>query len=203
MRIAAGVLAFLSLVQTPSTGSIALQIRVFDGPNDVTSQSRIVVFKAGDRQAPIPETAGAFNVAPGFYDAQVIREQDGKVAGIRWAEQLVVMAYPDEAGRHLEVVNLQAGYGALEVRGGSGVVPDAALFARGAHARDVAPRVDGDGYALFIVPAGVYDVRVRSNGQDSWHLAVEVPADRTRFVLAQAKQTPVRPAGPSAAAPRR
>lgn len=197
MRIAAALLACLSLAQTPAPGTIALQIRVFDGPDEVTAQSRIAVFKTGDRQTPIPETAGAFTVAPGFYDAQIIREQDGRVAGIRWAEKLVVMAYPDEAGRHLEVVNLQAGYGALEVRGSAGLVPDAAIFAKGAHDHEVARRVDGDGFALFIVPGGVYDVRVRSNGQESWHLAVEVPADRTRFVLAtQPKETSVRPSGP-------
>lgn len=184
MRRAMMLLASTVLMQTAPAHTIALRIRVFDGTDEVTAQTRIVVFKAGDRQSPLAAPGGAVNVAPGFYDAQIIREQDGKVTGIRWAERLVVEAYPDEAGRHLDVVNLQNGYGALEVRSSSGSVPDAALFAKDAHDTAVARRIDGDGYALFVVPTGVYDVRVTENGQTRWHLAIEVPADRTRFVLA-------------------
>ena len=183
MRAAAMLLPFAMLLQTSSPGTIALRIRVFDGADDVTSQTRIVVFKAGDRQAPITAAAGVYDVQAGFYDAQVIREQDGKVTGIRWAEHLVVEPYPEESGRHLEVVNLQSGYGALEVRSPSGGVPDAALFAKGSHDSEIARRIDGDGYALFVVPAGVYDLRVTAGGNKSWHPGIEVPADRTRFLL--------------------
>src|SRR5438094_639297 len=75
-------------------------------------------------------------VPPGFYDAQAIRERDGRVLNIRWAERLVVMAYPDEAGHHLEVINFQNGFGALEVRARDGSVPDATLFAAGSRQQE-------------------------------------------------------------------
>ena len=35
------------------------------------------------------------------------------------------MPYPDEDGHHLEVINFQNGYGALEVRGATGRGPEA------------------------------------------------------------------------------
>ncbi len=63
----------------------------------------------------------------GFYDAQAIREKRGEVAGLRWAEQLLVQRYPDEYGRHLEVINFKPGYGALQIR----PAPDAAAAAKG------------------------------------------------------------------------
>lgn len=182
MRCATLLLAVAAVLQ--SAGSIALHIRVFDGAEDVTSQARLAVFKGGDRQSPIPAANGVYTVASGSYDVQVIREQEGKVTGIRWAEGLVVQPYREEAGQHLEVINLQSGYGALEVRGKGSRAPDAGLFAKGAHDKEVAHRIDGDGYALFVVPAGVYDLRLTGAGETSWHPGIEVPADRTRFVLA-------------------
>ena len=185
MRAVLAVLASAMVMQAAGSRPIALHIRVFDGGDEVTAQSRIAVFKAGDRESPVHGSDGVFMVPPGFYDAQVIREKDGNVAGIRWAEHLVVQAYPDESGTHLEVVNLQSGFGALEVRGGAGAVPDAALFARHARDREIAHRIDGGDDALFVVPAGVYDLRITENGHVSWHPEIEVPADRTRFVLAR------------------
>ncbi|MGH9408245.1 MAG: hypothetical protein ACRD1V_02180 [Vicinamibacterales bacterium] len=172
--------------QTPpaSAAPIALTIRVFDGTEEVTRDTRVTVFKAGDRQSPIAPQGGVLEVAPGFYDAQVIREQNGTVTGIRWVEQLVVMRYPDEGGDHLEVVNLQSNYGAIEIRNPRGPAPDAALFAPGAHDTPVArPITDGD-YVLFVVPAGAYDVRIGAGQTLSWRANVDVPADRMRFLLA-------------------
>ena len=66
-------------------------------------------------------------------------------SGIRWAERLVVMAYPDEGGHHLEVV--QPGNG---VRGAARCGPREsrrragrrACFAPGSARRKVAPRDD-------------------------------------------------------------
>lgn len=184
MRAAVLLLVLAGLVQTPAQPEIALRIRVFDGPDEVTPHARVTVFKAGDRSTPLQESNGARKVAPGFYDAQVLREQDGRLVGIKWAQRLVVMAYPDERGEHLEVINLRQDYGALEVAGSDGSAPDAALFAKGAHDKEVARAVDGAGYKLFVVPASTYDVRVGSGSASTWHLGVEVPADRTRFVLA-------------------
>lgn len=182
MRAAVLLAVLAALAQTPPPATIALRIRVFDGPDEVTPHARVTVYKAGDRATPIPEANGMRKVPPGFYDAQVLREQDGRLVGIKWAERLVVMAYPDEAGEHLEVINLRQDYGALEVAGSGGSAPEAAIFAKGAHDKEVARPADGPGYRLFVVPSGTYDVRVGSGSGSAWHLAIDVPADRTRFL---------------------
>lgn len=180
-------LSFALLLQAPAA-PIALHFRVYDGGTDVTAETRIRVFKAGDREHAVAEITGAADpstgVAAGFYDAQAIRERDGRVVAIRWAEQLVVMAYPDEHGRHLEVINFQQGYGALEVRGQNGGAPDVALFPAGSHDREAAPRRVVGESALFVLPSGRYDLRITANGETTWHPGIEVPADRTRFWVA-------------------
>ena len=185
MRAALLLAAALGL-QAPAP--ITLTVRVFDGGDEVTRETRIVLFRAGERQGPVAEVHGGgplvASVPAGFYDAQAIREQGGRVVAIRWAERLVVMAYPDEAGRHLEVVNLQNGYGALDVRGREGESVDVALFAAGDRQHEAARRVEAGGDALFVVQAGRYDVRMRRDSATTWHPDVEVPVDRTRFWIA-------------------
>ena len=115
---------------------------MFDGAEDVTAESRINIFKAGDRQAALAESRARrvveTSVAQGMYDAQIIREREGRVLNIRWAERLIVMPYPDEAGRHLEVINFQNGFGALEVRGHDPGDPDVAIFSAGSHDQEAA-----------------------------------------------------------------
>lgn len=180
------LLAVALALQAPAT--VTLSVRVFDGTEEVTRETRIALFRAGDRQAPLSEVRAAgplvAPVPPGFYDVQAIREQSGRVVSIRWAERLVVMAYPDEAGRHLEVINLQSGFGALDVRGTEGKPLDAAIFAAGNREHETARPIDADGDALFVVPAGRYDVRLRRDGTTTWHPDIEVPVDRTRFWVA-------------------
>ncbi|HEX6975312.1 MAG TPA: hypothetical protein VF147_12995 [Vicinamibacterales bacterium] len=168
---------------------VKLELRVFSKAQEVTGDTRISVYKAGDRGTPLaqatPQT-GRLEVSldPGIYDVQAIRELDGRVIAIRWAERLVVMNYPDEAGHHLEVVNLDTGFGALQVRTkDTPKVPDVALFAAGDHAREVATRLTGDDYALFVAPAGTYDVRAREGEREAWHAAIDVPLDRTRLLV--------------------
>jgi hypothetical protein len=176
----------IASMQTSPAASLALELRVFNGPDDVTRESRVAVYRAGERADPVGRAGAAtgtftFQVPAGFYDVQAIRERDGRVVAIRWAERLVVMAYPDEGGRHLEVINLKSGFGALQVRGTTGhAVPDVALYAAGARDKEAAARLAGDGYALFVVPAGSYDLRVRGE-RPSWHTQIDVPADRTRL----------------------
>ena len=186
MRAALLLAAALVLPQAPAP--ITLTVRVFDGGNEVTRETRISLFRSGERQRPVAEIRGGgplvATVPAGFYDAQAIREQSGRVVAIRWAERLVVMAYPDEAGRHLEVVNLQSGYGALDVRGREGEPVDVAIFAAGDRQHEAARRIDAGGDALFVVPAGRYDVGVRRDGAMTWHPDIEVPVDRTRFWIA-------------------
>jgi hypothetical protein len=176
-------IALLLGIQPPPT--LTLLIRVFNGAEEVTAETRVNIFKAGERQTPLSETRAKRIVeAPvpqGMYDAQVIREREGRVVNIRWAERLLVMPYPDEAGRHLEVINFQNGFGALEVRGHEATEPDAAIFAAGSRQQEVGRRFSGTGYALFVVQSGRYDLRVQENGRTTWHPDIEVPADRTRL----------------------
>jgi hypothetical protein len=182
-----GVLLVLALAGNQSaTGTLTLEVRVFNGSGDVTHESRVAVYRAGDRNDPLGRSAlrpgsVTLQVPAGFYDVQAIREKDGRVLGIRWAQRLVVMAYPDEAGRHLEVINLQPGFGALQVRGkDSGPLPDVSLYVSGVRDKEAAAPLHGDGYTLFVVPAGTYDAFVR-DAPASWHTQIEVPAGHTRL----------------------
>lgn len=179
----------LALIGSQAPATLSLEIRVFLEAEEVTSATRITVHRAGDRTTAIAAAQGAegrrvFSVPAGIYDAQVVREQDGKVLNIRWAERLVVMPYPDEGGRHLEVINFASGYGALQIRSPRpDAVPETALFAVGERTRPaaspVASRGDGD-YTLFVAPAGRYDLQVRG-AKTAWHPDIEIPLDRTRL----------------------
>lgn len=175
-------------LQPPAASTIELEIRVFDGSDDVTADTRVAVFKAGERETPLarlPLKGGrkTLDVPEGFYDVQAVREHNGRVLTIRWAERLVVMRYPDEGGRHLEVINLRPGYGALQIRAkDGGLVPPIAIFADGRRTDDAAAQpLTGHGYALFVVPAGRYDLRVGPPEQPAWHPGIDVPRDRTRL----------------------
>jgi hypothetical protein len=176
----------IATAQAATEPPLALELRVFNGPDDVTRESRLTLYRAGDRSEPIARSTAVtscctFPVEAGFYDVQAVRERDGRVLAIRWAERLVVMAYPDEGGRHLEVINLQEGFGALQVRDTRGAgAPDVALYAAGDRDKEAGPRFAGEGYALFVVRAASYDLKVRG-ARPSWQTRVEVPADRTRL----------------------
>lgn len=180
MRAAIALAAALT-IQT--SAPLRLQIRVFNGLEEVTGETRITLYRAGDHEAPVASSAVRMPfdaaVPAGLYDAQAIREKDSRVVSIRWAERLVVMPYPDEAGIHLEVINFQSDFGALEVKGHGPV--SAGLYAEGQRAREAVAPLGGNGYVLFVAPAARYDLRIDSGGQVSWHAAVDVPRDRTRF----------------------
>jgi len=115
---------------------------------------------------------------PDIYDAQAIQEREGRVVNIRWAQRLVVMPYPDEQGRHLEVINFQNGFGALQVRD---LGSDITLYRPGERTAPVAGRFTGADYVLFVVPSGRYDLRIRTPKSTNWHSDIEVPVDRTRL----------------------
>lgn len=166
--------------------AIVLEVRTFDGTNEVTAQTRITVHRGGERGDPVGQTDGRaggleLSVAPGIYDVQAIRERDGRVLNIRWAERLVVMPYPDEDGRHLEVINFTTGFGALQVRERGTTSPEAAIYAPGDRVNPAAGPAEGSDYVLFVVPAGKYDVQTRTRGRMAWHRDIEVPLDRTRL----------------------
>jgi hypothetical protein len=180
--------------------SLTLEVRAFNGTEDVTAQSRFTVHRAGERQTsvtPAPIRMGdgqpALQVPSGVYDVQAIHERDGKVVNIRWANRLVVMPYPDEKGHHLEVVNFKNGFGALQVRGTGpeeGRVPTAALYVPGNRAKPVVPPHSGRGYALFVVPAGTYDLQVRIGDVVTWMTGLEVPIERTRLIIVPKTEEP-------------
>jgi hypothetical protein len=178
----------MALAQAPAP-QLSLELRVFLGTEDVTSEVRISMHRAGERTAgmaegQLREGRYTFSVPAGIYDAQIVREREGRVLNIRWAERLIVMPYPDEGGRHLEVVNFTNGYGALQIRPSrAGTLPETALFAAGDRSRPLStqPADTGAGYALFVVPAGRYDLQIKTSPKSTWHTNFEVPLDRTRL----------------------
>jgi hypothetical protein len=173
-----------------TSGTLTLEVRVFNGSEEVTAHTRLTVHRAGDRTEPLAQVTSALGraqlkIAPGIYDVQAIHEREGRVLNIRWANRLVLMPYPDERGHHLEVVNFKNGFGALQVRTTNDTRPDVSLHEPGQHDKPVANVVAGSVYALFVVPVGVYDLHVRSPSPGSWHHGIEVPLDRTRLWVLQ------------------
>jgi hypothetical protein len=171
-----------------TSATLTLELRVFDGVEEVTSQTRLTVHRAGERRESIPharveDARVQLKVPPGIYDVQAIHERDGRVINIRWANRLVVMPYPDERGHHLEVINFRNGFGALQVRAASGAPPEAAIYEQGKRAKPAGTGLQGPEYVLFVVPAGTYDVQARKGGKLSWTAGVEVPLDRTRLSI--------------------
>jgi hypothetical protein len=165
-------------------GLLTLEVRVFAATEEVTNETRISVHRAGERGEPMAKMAlrGTHleaELPQGIYDIQAIRVQDERVISIRWAERLVLMPYPDEQGRHLEVVNFKNGFGGLQVR--SSGTP--ALHTPGNREKPVAEPRPGPGYTLFVVPAGTYDLHVSG----MWHTGIEVPADRMRLWIGPPK----------------
>ena len=189
-----------SLMATASQGAqappgaaakVLTEFRVFNGAEEVTAATRLRVVPAGSRNAPAIEVErGTVPLAPAVYDVQAIRTSDSGVRSIKWAERLAILHYPDEGGRHLEVINFQSGYGALELRATrGGLMPaDVAIFPTGDHTEVAGRAVSGDDYVLFVARAGRYDVRLQhanhgGAGDTHWLLAVDVPAGRTRLKL--------------------
>lgn len=169
---------------------VVVEFRVFAGAEEITHSTRLRLMPTGarDKASTMPEgRAHVASVPPGIYDVQALRMRSEGIVAIRWAERFVVMHYPDEGGRHLEVINFHPGYGALQVRatGGGLGAHDVAVFHAGEREKPAGEAHEGDGYRLFVLKAGRYDLRVRragsAPGETEWLLDVEVPADRTRL----------------------
>ena len=198
-----GVLLALALLAANAGRAplLSLELRVFNGADEVTAQTRAAVHRAGQRTDPLVVLASgtpllAADVPAGIYDVQAIREREGRVVSIRWAERLVVMPYPDENGHHLEVVNFQTGFGALQVRAADGRRPEIGVYRVGDHQKPVAAPAVGPDYVLFVLPAGLYDLQVREQDTTVWQTAVEVPLDRTRLWVTPAARRSGRPGMP-------
>jgi hypothetical protein len=181
-------------VQTPAepASPVITEFRVFDGISEVSAAARLRVRPAGVPDEARDVVGQRIDLAPAMYDVQALHERVGGVVAIKWAERLAVMHYPDEGGRHLEVINMQSGFGALQLRATEGpLTPDeVTLFPAGEADTPMGQAVAGDGYVLFVVPAGRYDVRVEhaehgGSADTHWLIDVQVPADRTRLKLVE------------------
>jgi hypothetical protein len=183
VSFAAGAAVAPVMAQSPP---LILEVRVFNGVEEVTSQTRISIHRAGDhatavahiKPAAVPHEA---QVEPGLYDIQAIRERDGRAVSIRWVERLSIMPYPDEEGRHLEIINFVSGYGALEVVRQDRQAPDAAVYPAGEHTHPAATAVRGQRYVLFVLPSGRYDLETRHPFGGTSQASLEVPVDHTRL----------------------
>ncbi len=179
--------------QPPAGPPVRVEFRVFDGTAEITAQARVRVRRSGTTETGMVVDGGDLSVdlAPGIYDAEAVRQRGDDTVDICWAEHLVVMAYPDEGGRHLEVINFAKEFGALELRWPDNQAPDpagtaVAIFKTGdAHA--MPSRVlRGLGYLLVVVPGDTYDVRVIRPGQGPVTFSrIEVPAGSTRMKVVQ------------------
>lgn len=176
----------------PASTPVMAEFRVFAGPTEITKSTRIRVMPTGKRDAAIVLEQGSrleVPLAPAIYDVQALRLRDGAVAAIKWVERLVVMHYPDEGGRHVQVINFDPGYGALLVRATKDPIDayDVTVFAAGERIDAAAAPIDGEDYRLFVLKAGRYDIRVDHVAAPDglrdthWFLNIEVPAERTRL----------------------
>lgn len=173
--------AALSFVQ--SAPPLALDVRVFRGATEVTRDTNVTVYPAGNRSGGkrlAQGTSGERQIPlpAGHYDIQLVQQTGGKVTGISWTSLRLLVDYPGEHQRHLEVINFEKGWGALQIRqagpredatvGWSArlLKPDGTEFGRG---------VPGDGYQVLVAPAGSYTIEVtRADGSKTRLGNVEV-----------------------------
>jgi hypothetical protein len=184
---------FALLLLLPQDAPVNVEFRVFAGTEEITASTRVRIMPTGTRDAPLTLTEGKrllASVAPGIYDVQALRVRSGGIIAIRWAERLVVMHYPDEAGRHLEVINFDEGYGALQLRAVKASIGayDVAVFPTGDRTTQAGDPRHAEDYRLCVLKAGSYDIRVRPAGRADdadarWLLHIEVPANRTRMKI--------------------
>ena len=180
-------------VGAQSSGPVELLVRVFDGDEEVTTRCGIAVYSADTREAPLvpelrPDTGHHVALEPGLYDLQITRRGPDDTVQIEWAEHLSVLRYPDEGGRHVEIINLQPVFGALMVR------PPVAwfetdrewrvsAFLHGGVGRAGFEPDGGTDHRLFILPAGRYDLVAALGSTEIRVTDIEVPAQRTRLKL--------------------
>jgi len=187
------LLAVIVLLAQEPAAPVTAEFRVFAGTEEISTATRLRVMPTGTREKPLIVEGKRLvaSVEPGIYDVQALRMRAEGIVAIKWAERLVVMRYPDEAGRHLEVINFQMGYGALQVRAAKGSIAayEVNVFPAGDRTTPVGTPFEGEDYRLFILKGGRYDVRVRNAGPQKeasdahWFLDIEVPADRTRLKI--------------------
>ena len=180
-------LAMITSGVTQAAAPLSLHVRVFRGHAEVTRETDVTVFPAGVRTngRPAPLTNGGVRSLPlsaGQYDLQLVHQQDGKVNGVVWTTLRLLVEYPGEEGRHLEVLNFDKDWGALQVRAAgphrSGPVGWRARLVR-KDGTEVARGVDGDGYQVLVAPAGTYDMVIEGADPRARMHDVEVKANLT------------------------
>lgn len=166
---------------------LSLDVRVFRGATEVTRETTVTVFPAGartnGRPAPlVPSGERRMPLSAGQYDVQLVQQTDGKVNGIAWATLRLLVDYPGESGRHLEVLNFDKGWGALQIREAgatsSAPIPWTARLLR-KDGTEVARGVAGDGYQVLVAPAGTYELAISKAATPVRMHDVEVKANLT------------------------
>ncbi len=181
-----------SQVQIPRDGdAVLLVIRIFDDPVEVTSKTQVKVYPTGTRDDSLlvnfaVDSGHLVYVTPGIYDVQAIQQHENEIVNIRWAEHPIVLRYPDKPLDHLEVINFQPGFGALQLLSvpGSPSVQDSwqfTLFSTSAELQEPISPVISDRYDLFVLPAGNCDLLARASSAPIWVTDIEVPPDNTRL----------------------
>jgi hypothetical protein len=194
MFVLALAAAFEARQPQTSQPPVTTEFRVFAGREEITHTSRLRIAPSGVREGMIavgPAKRLTVSLSPGIYDVQAFRTREDAIVGIKWAERLVVMNHPDEGGRHLEVINFEAGFGALQVRSQKNPIANymVDVFRAGDRTATAAKPLAGEDSLLFILEARRYDIRVRPAGarddpkDTRWILDIEVPSDRTRLKL--------------------
>lgn len=179
------LLAFSLGIQ--SAPPLALDVRVFRGSTEVTRETKVTVFAAGSRTNghDVPLTASGERQLPlqaGQYDLQLVQHQDGKVGGIAWTTLRLLVGYPGENGRHLEVLNFDKSWGAVQLRDAGATGARAPAWTARLLRKDgaeVARSVAGSGYLLLVAPAGTYDIAIAKPGTPVRMHDVEVKANLT------------------------
>ena len=177
-----------------SSAPVELRVRVFDGLEEITTHCRLAVYPADTREAPLvpdlhPATGYHLAVEPGLYDLQITRRGPDDTIAVEWADHLSVLRYPDEEGRHIEVLNIQPAFGALLVRPPAPWLDTdrdwrvSAFLHGGVGRAGFEPIDDGTDHRLFILPAGRYDLIASLGSTELSVTDVEVPAQRTRLTL--------------------
>ena len=187
------LLAIVILLAQETTAPVTAEFRIFAGDEEITATTKLRIMPTGTREKSLTVGEGkplVTPLTPGIYDVQALRLRPEGIIAIRWAERLVVMHYPDEAGLHLEVINFQPGYGALQLRVKKGAIEqyELAVFPAGDRTTEGSEPIEGENYRLFVLKAGRYDIQVRPVATQQeptvqWLLDVEVPADRTRLKI--------------------
>ena len=139
-----------------------------------------------------PGAGHLVEVEPGLYDLQIRWRGPDDTVAIEWAEHLSVLRYPDEGGRHIEIVNLQPVFGALLVRPPVAWLETegdwrVSAFLHGGVGRAGFEPAGGTDHRLFILPAGRYDLVAARGSTELTVTNIEVPAQRTRLKLLEIK----------------